>query len=472
MLRTLPPPKVAEIIHGPAAHGTHRPFARELKQQIRKEVLSMGLPSLTGFLVISFNELVSMFWLGRIGTAPVAAVTMSATLIWLCSFANVVIGAGSVAAISRRFGEQDMGRTELAIKATFYLKFAAGTLFGLLGILVMDWGFTFLGAAPDVHALSLEYSVVQFVTMGFAMTSFSVYTALRSIGKPREAMVLQALGTGFNLVLDPLLIFGVGPFPELGVLGASIATSGSYIVVVVAGCALLAGPRSPVRVRWFSRSLPKWSEMWPVIRIGAPAGLNQLSFALAMSFAVKLIAHHGTDVVAIYGMGQKAIHFGVMMVVGLGLGTGALIGQFLGSRALDKAWVAGVLSTRLAFWMMVGYGSLIFVGAPFIVHFFFKDVTLYPLATNLLRIMALSLPLIGIHIGAETAFEGAGQNTPPMILSIIHSWVMVIPFMWLLGNFLGFGPYGLLWGWTASHAAGGAAALWLFRRGTWLKHEV
>ena len=472
MLRTLPPPRVAEIIHGPDARGAHRPFARELKREIRKEVLSMGLPSLTGFLVVSFNELVNMFWLGRIGTVPVAAVTMSGTLLWLAAFPNIVIGAGSVAAISRRFGELDFARTEQAIKSTFYLKFIVGMLSGLLGLLVMDWGFGFLGAEPDVHELCLHYSFIQFVTMGFAMTSFSVYTALRSIGKPREAMVLQAIGTGVNLVLDPLLIFGLGPFPEWGVRGASIATATSYITVVIAGCVLLASPKSPVRVRWFSRNLPPWSESWSVLRIGLPAGLNQLSFALAMSFAVKLIAHHGTDVVAIYGMGQKAVHFGVMMVVGLGLGTGALIGQFLGSRSLDKAWVAGVLSTRLAFWMMIIYGSAIFLGAPWIVQFFFKDASLYSLATGLLRIMAISLPLIGVHIGAETAFEGAGQNTPPMILSIIHSWLMVIPFMWLLGNYLALGPYGLLWGWTAAHAAGGAAALWLFRRGTWLKHQV
>jgi putative MATE family efflux protein len=472
MLRTLPPPRVTEIIHGPAARGTHRPFTRELKRQIRAEVLSMGLPSLTGFLVISFNELVSMFWLGRIGTAPQAAVTMSSTLIWLVSFANTIIGAGSVAAISRRYGESDIERTAQAIKATFYLKFVSGVLLGLVGLLLMNWGFLLLGAEPDVRTLATQYSAIQFLTMGFSMTSFSVYTALRSVGKPREAMLLQALGTGINLILDPLLIFGIGPFPELGVRGASIATATSYTTVVIVGCLQLSGPRSPVRVAWFRGRVPAWSEMWPVLRIGLPAGLNQMSFALAMSFAMKLIAHHGTDVVAIYGMGQKAIHFGVMMVVGLGLGTGALIGQFLGSRSLDKAWVAGVLSTRLAFWMMLAYGSLIFLGAPWIVEFFFKDAALYPLATSLLRIMALSLPLIGVHIGAETAFEGAGQNTPPMILSIVHSWVMVIPFMWLLGNYLDLGPRGLLWGWTTAHAAGGAAGLWLFRRGSWLKHEV
>jgi Na+-driven multidrug efflux pump len=86
--------------------------------------------------------------------------------------------------------------------------------------------------------------------------------------------------------------------------------------------------------------------------------------------------------------------------------------------------------------------------------------------------MALSLPFIGIHIGSETVFEGAGQNTPPMLLSIIHSWVMVIPFMWLAGTVFKLGPNAVVGGWGLAHFFGGLAALWLFRRGSWLKHQV
>ncbi len=479
MLRTLPPKHVAKILgesnasaQEVAREHSPTPFARDMKRAIMKEVLSMGLPSMAGFVVVSFNELVNMFWLGQIGAAPVAAITMAATLLWTLSFANMVVGVGSVATISRRWGEGDLERTEKAIKAVFLLKFGLGTMFGLFGLLIMNWGLEFYGAAPDVHRMSVQYLGVQFPTLGLAMTSFSVYTALRSLGRPRAAFAVQAIGTVLNLVLDPLLIYGLGPFPRLEVLGASIATASSYTAVVIVGMIMLSGKKSPLRIRWFHKPAPVMADMLPVLKIGLPGGINQTSFALSMNFAVKLVAVYGTNVVAIYGAGQKILHFGLMMVVGLGLGTGALIGQYLGSKSLDKAWLAGVMSTRLAAYLMIGYGLLMFVGAPWIVSFFLADESLHHLAAQILRIMAVSLPLIGIHIGAETAFEGAGQNTPPMILSIVHAWLLVIPLMYLLGPVLNFGPHGLMWGWTTAHAIGGAAALWLFRKGTWLKHEI
>jgi putative MATE family efflux protein len=472
MLRTSPPHKVAELIHGPLNGQAPPAFTREVRRGIMREVLSMGLPSMTGFLVSSLYEIVNMFWLARIGSAPVAAITMGVTFIWVLSFWNMIIGTGSVATISRRFGEGDLLRTEQSIKNTFVLKFALGTLFGVPAIFILPWVLDFMNAAPDVKALGIRYATLQLCVLGFAACGYSVYTALRSIGQPRAALWIQALGTGVNCVIDPLLIFGIGPFPQLGILGASIATATAHITVVATGMWALQRAKSPVRVKWLHSPAPAWPEMWQQIRIGLPAGVNSMSFSLATSFAVKLVAAFGTTAVAAYGMSSKVMHFGVMAVAGLGLGTGALIGQYLGARQLDRAWLAGVLSTRLAFWIMIGYAAALLVLNNLVVSLFFSDPATHDLARQILRIMLISLPMIGLHIGAETVFEGAGQNTPPMILSIVHSWVMVIPFMYLFGTVLHFGPLGLMWGWTLAHALGGLAALWLFRRGTWLMHIV
>ena len=472
MLRTRPPLHVAETIHGPLNGAAPPRFEQSLKRAIFRDVLSMGLPSMTGFLVSSLYELINMFWLARIGPAPVAAVTMCVTFIWVLSMPNMVVGTGSVAMISRRFGEGDLERTELSIKNTFVLKFVLGTLFGLLGLLLLPVALRFMGAAPDVYELGLRYGMLQLAIQGFAMTGYSVYTALRSIGQPRAALWVQVLGAGVNLVLDPLLIFGWGPFPEMGILGAAVATAAAHISVVIFGCLSLGKASSPVRVRWLTRPYAHFKEMGLMLKIGFPAGINHMSFSLATSFAVKLVAQYGTVTVALYGMSTKVLHFAVMIIVGLGLGTGALIGQYLGSRELHKAWLAGVLSIRLAVWIMLSFAALIFVGAPLIVHLFFKEAAMQAPGIMILRIMALSLPFIGLHIGSETVFEGAGQNTPPMVLSIVHGWAMVIPFMYIAGSVLQWGPNAVMGGWGLAHIFGGLAALWLFRRGSWLKHEV
>jgi putative MATE family efflux protein len=467
MIRTHPPRHIIHLL--PEAD---RGFERTLMRSMFREVLSMGLPSMTGFLVASLYELINMFWLGKIGPAPVAAVTMTATFIWLLNFPNMIVGTGSVALISRRFGENDLARTELSIKNTFLLKFGFGLVLGIIGMFILPWALTFMDAAPDVRELGIRYGTMMLAVQGFALTGYSVYTALRSIGLPREALWIQALGTVVNAILDPFLIFGWGPFPEWGIFGAAVATSCAHITVVITGCIVLERESSPVRVRWLKRPFATFDEMWLMFRIGFPAGINSASFSLAMSFAVKFVANYGTVMVAIYGMGIKVLQFGIMACVGLGLGTSALIGQFLGSRELHKAWLAGVLSIRLALWIMLGYMAFILGFAPLIVRLFFSDPAMIQSGAVILRIMALSLPFIGVHIGSETVFEGAGQNMPPMVLAIVHSWVMVIPFMWLAGTVFELGPNAVVAGWGIAHFFGGLAALWLFRRGTWLRHEV
>jgi putative MATE family efflux protein len=472
MLRIHPPAHLSELIHGPL-NGAEAPvFARSIRRAMFREVLSMSMPSMSGFLVASLYELINMFWLARIGPAPVAAVTMCTTFMWVLSFPNMVVGTGSVAVISRRFGEGDLLRTERAIKSTFLLKFLFGLLLGTLGIALLPQALRLLGGSPEVQQLGLTYGTVQLAIQGFAMTGYSVYTALRSIGQPRSAFWIQVAGAGINALLDPLLIFGWGPFPELGILGAAIATAVAHVTVVTSGCLMLERPWSPVRVRWFRKPLPEPAEMWQMIRVGSPAGINSLSFSLATSAAVRLVAEYGTVVVAIYGMSIKILHFGIMASAGLGLGTSALVGQFLGSRDLRKAWLAGVLSIRLAAWIMTGYCAAILLGAPLIVRMFFSDPAVVAPGIVILRIMALSLPFIGVHIGSETVFEGAGQNIPPMFLSIVHSWVMVIPFMYAAGSVFEWGPNAVMVGWCLAHFFGGLAALWLFRRGSWLKHQV
>jgi putative MATE family efflux protein len=472
VFRTKPPPRVARLLRESTDRELPEHFNRELKQSIFREVLAMGLPSMAGFMLMIVYEIVDMFWLAMIGPAPVAAVTIFGSILWVLASPNMIVGAGSVAVISRRYGEGDEVRTERSIKNTFVLKFGIGLAFGLPAILFLRPVLTMMGAEPNVIDLGWRYGVVQLCTLGFAMTSYSIYTAFRGIGQPNTALFVSVAGTGLNIVLDPLLIFGVGPLPKLGILGASLATSLAHITVVITGFSLLARQRSPIRVSWLRPPWPRINDMWQILRVGAPSGINDFSFALAQTVVVRFVATYGTIIVALFGMSSKILQFGIMIVAGLGLGTGALIGQFLGSRERHKAWLAGILSIRLSVALTSIFAVLVVVFAPQVVRVFFDDPLMLGPGEAILRIMAISMPMIALHIAAEEVFMGAGQNTPPMVLSIIHSWVMVVPFMYFAGNVFHWGPNGLMWGWSVAHVIGALAIYWLFRRGTWLKHEI
>jgi Na+-driven multidrug efflux pump len=221
----------------------------------------MGLPARPG-LLLSLYDVVDVL-AAKLGEGPVAAVTVFSAVFWLLSFANGVIGSGSVAVITRRFGEGDLVGTELAIKNTFLGKLVVGVLFGLPGILVLPWGLRLVGASPDVEALAVRYGVLQCATMAFPLVSFSVYTALRGIGRPGLGALISLAGAIVNLVLDPLLIFGIGPFPRLEILGASIASTLGFLTVTAWGC--VAPSAVAGQVRWLSAPYPSATEIGQII---------------------------------------------------------------------------------------------------------------------------------------------------------------------------------------------------------------
>ena len=156
MLRTSPPPRVASVLQESYEGTLPRHFNRDLKKQIYKEVLRMGLPSMGGFLLMSLYDVIDIFWLAKLGPEPVAAVTVFTSFLYIMGVFNMIVGIGSVSIISRRFGEGNAVRTEQSIKETILLKFAFGTICGGIALLLLDWAMHYMGAAPDVIPLAIK----------------------------------------------------------------------------------------------------------------------------------------------------------------------------------------------------------------------------------------------------------------------------------------------------------------------------
>jgi putative MATE family efflux protein len=343
-------------------------------------------------------------------------------------------------------------------------------VFGLPGILALPHLLRLLGSTPEVSALAMRYGVLQCATMAFPLVSFSVYTAFRGIGRPGLGALISLVGALVNLVLDPLLIFGVGPLPRLEILGASVASTLGFVTVTVWGCAALASARSPVRVRWFGTPYPDPAEAVRMARVGLPSAVSSLSMALLGNAIVKLIAVHGTSAVALFGMSQKLLRFGATVVAGLGLGSSALIGQYLGAGRPDRAWVCAIQTMRLASAVLLAFAAAVAALAEPISRLFFPDLAVARAGALYLRILAIGLPFLGMGAGADHAYSGAGRTTPPMTLQLVSAWALQVPAMWLLGR--AFGAPGTLAGISVGQAITGAIAIQMVRRGTWLTHRV
>ena len=469
MVPTTPSRRVAHILEQAGASLT---FPPEMKRSILRELVGMGLPSTASFLLLSLYDVTDVFWLAKLGPEPVAAVTVFSAYFFVLSFANGIIGSGSVAVISQRFGERDMVGTELSIKNTFLGKALVGVCFGLPGIFLLPFALRLLGASPDVAALAIRYGVLQCVTLPLPLVSFSVYTALRGIGRPGLGAAISVVGAVVNLVLNPLLIFGLGPFPRLEILGSSLASVLGFATVTLWGFVALASPKSPVRVRWLARPYPDFRELLHIARVGLPSGVSNLSNSLFMSALVKIVATYGTTPVALFGMSQKVLRFGQTVVAGFGLGSSALIGQHLGARRLERAWLCAVLTMRLAVSVLFVFSTAVFLGAGYLVRFFFPDPALAAPGATYLRTLAVGLPFLGFSAGNDHAYSGAGRNGPPMLLQVANAWLITIPLMFLFGRGLRFGAVGTMAGVAMGQAVSGAIAVWMLRRGSWLTHRV
>ncbi|MCB9516019.1 MAG: MATE family efflux transporter [Candidatus Latescibacteria bacterium] len=422
------------------------PRADFTEGSVVRAVVRMGLPSMIGFGVSSIYDIVDMLWVSRLEGAPVAALTFFFPFLWVITSVNQIAGAGSVAVISRRYGERDIAGTEAAIKDAILLKLALAFVVGGIGYAMLTRGLRLVGTTPEAFDQAVAYGRVYLIGLGAGFSSWTIFTALRGVADPVKAMLLMIAGNVLNLLLDPLFIFGVGPFPEMGIAGAALASVIAYGSTFAAGLWIFFAGRSNVRLHLHGELPISAARMGRMLKIGAPAGVGSLSFALGRTVVLPWIAAFGTQVVAAFGMAQRVMGFGIMLIVGMGLGLSALIGQTLGAGKLQRTWETAVRSVQFSGGAMAVYGALLMLGAPAIAAAFFGGGPEASIAVTTLRIIAVALPFQGVGIMFEMTCSGAGETRVPLAFNLFYTWILQVPAVYLATRVWGW-PYPLVW-WT------------------------
>jgi len=435
-------------------------------------ILRMSLPSMIGFASGNIYDIADMFWVARLGAKQVAAVTIFMAFYWVIGAANMIAGAGSVAMISRRYGEKDYPNTAAVIKETFVLKWALAVLFGAMGYPFLHQILLILGAEPEVAALGVKYGRIQFLGLGFSFSAYTIYTALRSVADPNKAMFIMVGGAALNMILDPFLIFGWWIFPQMGLVGAAVASVVSYALIFFTGLYIFFGGKTNIRLKWRGEVAIRVRSILDMFFIGVPAGINSISWSLSRVAIMPIIAIFGTSVVAAYGMGMRVSALGIMIIVGLGLGVSSLIGHNLGANKLTRAKETARQSILLSMAIM-GFFSLVnLIFAPQIVWLFFKTPEMLSLGTAILRIIAVCFPFVGLFIAMEEIYTGAGENKPAMIFSLVHSWILEIPMALVLTKLLMVNQNGVWWALSVASILSALLFYLWFRRGGWLQKKV
>ncbi|MFH1688018.1 MAG: MATE family efflux transporter [bacterium] len=437
-------------------------------------ILKMGLPSMFGFLSQNIYHLADTYWVAQLPgrETGVAALTFFGTIMWMFFSFNQLVGPGSVAIISRRYGEKDFDKTETAIKETLVLKLFFGFLLGFVGFLAVEQMLILMGAEGDALRDGIAYGRIMFLGMGIMYATYSCYTAMRGIANPQMAMYLMIASNILNAVLDPVFIFGYFGVPAMGIEGAAVASVFSYTLTFGVGLYLLYGDHTNVKLHLRSKVPISIASMWKMLKIGIPAWLGDMSFSSARLVITPLIAAFGTDVVAAYGVGNQVTHFGIMVLVGIGLGLSSLIGHNIGSGKLDRAKKTADQAVLLGILIMAGFAVISVVFPRQLMGMFFDSSVTIEYGVSMLRIFAVSFPFLGAFFMMQEIHMGVGLNTPTMIMNIIHSWALEVGPIVIFTSILGYTQNSIWWIISLATIIASLGFYVYYRRGRWLTVKV
>ena len=480
-------PEVSYVLDPEAENGDRsiKPVKAQLAKRRREpgdytegsivgSILKMGLPSMLGFMTNNFYHLVDTWWVSRLPgqEAAVAGITFFGVILMLMFSFNQLVGPGSVAIISRRYGEKQYDMAEKAIKETIILKLFFGFLFGFVGYAFAEELLTLVGAEGESLALGVAYGKVMFLAVGIPYATYSIFTALRGVANPKMAMVLMISGNILNMILDPLFMFGYLGFPELGIQGAAVASIVALGLTLVTGLFLLYTGRANVRLHPIGKESISLPSMWKIIKIGVPAWINSVSVSASQFILAPMIAVFGTAIVAAYGIGMQVMGFGLMIVVGIGLGLSSLIGHNVGSGKIVRAKQTADRAILLSVGLMAAFGAIVFLFAGPIARLFFSDPNTVRHTETLLRIVAFAFPGYGVFFMVDGIHVGVGLNTPMMVFSMIRAWVLLVVPAFIVIHAFDFDQVSVWWVIVGSSLIAAMLVYWYYRRGRWLTSHV
>ncbi|MBV8436831.1 MAG: MATE family efflux transporter, partial [Silvibacterium sp.] len=438
---------------------------------LNRAIFLLAIPMVLEMALESLFAVVDVFWVGRLGVDAVTTVGITESMLALVFAVGIGLSLSTTAMVARRIGEKDPEDAAISGVQAIILGLAVSVAMGLpLGIFAPHL-LRAMGAPPSVVATGSGYARIALGGCGAIVMLFLNNGIFRGAGDAAIAMRLLWVSNILNLILDPCLIFGLGPFPRLGVTGAALATfSGRSVGVLYQFYRLLRGTE---RIHVLTRHLRvNLGVLWRLVRVSL-TGILQFTIANASWIGlVRIISLFGAAAVAGYTVAIRIVIFYILPSWGLSNAAATLVGQNLGAKHPDRAEQA-VWRTGLYNMIFLGtVGVFFFVFATPMVKLFIHDPVVTPIAATALRI--LSCGNVGYAYGMVMlqAFNGAGDTVTPTIVNFFGFWVLELPLAYWLAVREGMHAYGALVAIVVAECSIAAASIVLFRRGRWKKQQI
>ncbi len=442
--------------------------AADRMEELRRRVVEGGIASTMLWLAApiaasrvlgTIQESVDTALLGRLGEAQLAAPVAVWPLIMLFVGVTFAVGASAGSLISQLVGARRFEEASKAAGEFWGLAIGLGVVSAVLVAASAPVVYRVLGLPEEVYPLSLAYIWVEAVSIPFMFTMMLFTSVASSMGDTRRPFKVSALSSTINLVLDPILIFGLFGLPRMEVIGAALATSISRIIAGGYAAILLVSGSLGFQV------LPRRPSPGVVrvtMRVGAPVAAQQVLTSLGFLAMTGIVAGLGATVMAAYNVSLAVIHIVQSLTMGFSVAMATMVGQSLGAGMTGRAREVAVKGQALVFVLLSLGAAAVVAGRGLLAAVFTSDPEVLAEAEFMIAVFAPSIPFLGLVFTANGVARGSGYTLVPSILNVARLWLLRVPLSYALAYPLGLGSAGVWAGMTASNiVAGTAASIWV-----------
>ena len=451
-----------------ALRGSHQDYTTG---SLTQAIFLLAVPMVLEMLMESLFAIVDVFWVARLGAESVATVGLVEAMLTIMYAVGMGLGLSATAMVARRVGEKDGEGAAVAGVQAIGLGLLAGLSMGAPCLFFAPRLLRLMGASPAVLAVGSSYARIAlggcFVVLLLTLNN----AVFRGAGDAAIAMRVLWVSNSINLLLDPCLIFGLGPFPRLGVTGAAVATLSGRTIGVAYQFYRLSRGGEHIRIlaRQIRLNLPVMARL---IRVSVTGIAQMLIPHIAWISLMRIVSVFGSSALAAYTISIRILVFFILPAWGLSGAAATLVGQSLGAGQPERAERA-VWKTGFYNMLVMGGVGVFFVLFPGpVVRLFTHDPAIVSLAAACLRIVSIGNIGYAYEMVMMQAFNGAGDTLTPTIVNTFGFIVFEIPFAYTLALPLGMRSHGVFWAITVSESAIAVAMVLLFRRGRWKEKKI
>ena len=451
-----------------ALAGTHQDFT---EGSLSRGIALLAIPTVLEMAMESTFGLVDAFWVAHLGSDAMAAVGLTESLIILTFSIAIGLSMAATATVARRTGEKDPEGAAIAAVQAIACGILAALVTGITGALFGPQLLGLMHGSPEVVRMGGLYSRILLGSNIVIIMLFLINGIFRGAGDAAIAMRTLWLANLINLVLDPCFIYGVGPFPRLGVAGAAVATTIGRSTGVAYQLWVLFGGKGRVAVARRHLRID-WPVLQRLMRVGGTAMVQYFIATASWVSLARINASFGSAAVAGYTLAIRIIMFALMPSWGICSAAATLVGQNLGAGRPDRSeravWIGGAWNMTV----LTTVGIVFFAAARPIVRFFSGDPNVTLFGVECLQFVSLGYPFYAWGMCMEQAFNGAGDSATPTWINLGCYWALQLPLAWSLAHFTGLGARGVYLAICIAESVLAVVSVSLFRRGKWKRVVV